>query len=80
MEKELTRTIIKDQKVLFGEQELTNLIRTLIRVYRFRCGNQTPIAIVMPNVTEVDGVEVEFSTTIEPTPEPEVIKEEEKDD
>lgn len=59
-EKELSRTIIQDQKVYLGEAEFTNLIRTLIRVYRFRSSNQTPEAIVMPDVMEVDGVKVEF--------------------
>ena len=58
--KELTRTIIKDQKVVFGEQEFTNLMMTLIRLYRFRCKNQPPTAIIMPDVTEVEGVKVEF--------------------
>lgn len=66
--KELSRTMIQDQKVHFGEWEFSNLIRTLIRVYCFRCSNQTPIAIVMPDVTEVNGVKVEFA---EAKPEPE---------
>ena len=69
MTEELKRTVIQDQKVYFGEWELSNLIRTLIGLYRFRCGNQTPTAIVMPNVTEVDGVKVEF-------PKPKKVKEE----
>ena len=59
-ERESTRTTIKDQKVIFGEQEFTNLIRTLVRVYRYRSNNQTPIAIVIPDVKEVEGVKVEF--------------------
>jgi len=58
--KELPRTTIKDEKVYFGEKEFTNLIRTLIRVYRYRSNNQTPVAIVIPDVTEVEGVKVEF--------------------
>jgi len=59
-DKELTRTTTQDQKVLFGELEFTRLIITLIRVYRFRNSNQTPIAVVMPDVKEVEGVMVEF--------------------
>jgi len=68
MTEELSRTIIQDQKVYFGEAEFTELIRTLTRVYRFRSGNQTPEAIVMPDVVEVDGVKVEFPEA-KPTPE-----------
>jgi len=60
MDKELTRTIIQDQKIYLGEHELTNLVRTLIRVYRFRSKNQTPTAVVIPYVAKVDDVKVEF--------------------
>ncbi|KKK80538.1 hypothetical protein LCGC14_2822480 [marine sediment metagenome] len=60
MAKELTRTIFIDQKVLFGETELTRLIRTLISVYRFRNRNQNPEVIIIPIIMDVDGIKVEF--------------------
>lgn len=63
MDTELTRTSTRDQKVFFGEKEFTNLIRVLIRAYRYRNNNQTPKAIVMPDVKDVDGVKVEFPKT-----------------
>ena len=58
--KELKGTIIQDEKVHFGERELTNLCWTLIRIYQFRNKNQDPKAIVFPDVKEVDGVRIEF--------------------
>jgi len=60
MDKGLTRTTTQDQKVYFGEFELTNLVKTLIHLYRFRNNNQTPTAIVIPDVKEVEGVKIEF--------------------
>jgi len=61
MDKELTRTIIKDQKVYFGDAEFTSLVKTLIRIYRFRSKDQIPEAVVIPNITEVEGVKIEFT-------------------
>lgn len=51
---------IQDNKFCMGEREFTNLIWVLIRAYRFRNNNQNPEAIVLPNITEVGGVKVEF--------------------
>ena len=79
--RELARTFMKDGKIYFGERELTNLIWTLIRVYRFRNQSKDPKAIVFPDVKEVGGVKVEFTINeiiVEPeiTKQPKKIKEE----
>lgn len=57
---EPTRTIIQGEQLYFGEQEFTNLMRVLIKVYRYKNRNQNPKAIVIPIVFEVDGVKIEF--------------------
>lgn len=56
----MEKNTIQDNKLFMGEREFTNLIKVLIRVYRFRNKNQNPEAIVLPDITEVDGVKVDF--------------------
>lgn len=56
----LRRTIIQDDKIYYGEQELANLINVLIRAYRFKCKNQDPKMIVIPIISEVAGIKVEY--------------------
>ncbi len=45
---------------MFGEVEFINLARTLTRGYRFRNDNKEPKAIVIPNITSVDGIAREY--------------------
>jgi len=56
----MERNSIVGKKFHFGEVEFTNLIKVLIRTYRFRHNNQNPEAIVIPDIKVVDGVKVEF--------------------
>lgn len=56
----MERNTIQDNKFFMGEREFTNIIYVLIRAYRFRNNNQNPEAVVLPNITEVGGVKVEF--------------------
>ena len=64
---ELTRTTITKDEVLFGEQELTNLCWTLIRIFRFKSGNRDPKTIIFPDIKEVGGVKIEFPNRAEPS-------------
>ncbi len=57
---ELTRSTIKDNKFYLGQLEMANIIRPAIRSYRFNNNNQSPKAVVLPFVEEVDGIKVEF--------------------
>jgi len=59
-ENELSRTIIQDEKVYFGERELTSLCWTLIRIHRYKNQSRDPKAIVFPDVKEVGGIKIVF--------------------
>lgn len=69
---------IQDNKFFMGEKEFTNLIKILSRAYRYRNKNQSPEAIVIPKVFEVDGVRVEFPTKEDYESFKEYLVEEEK--
>jgi len=56
----MERNSIIGKKFHFGEFEFTNLIKVLIRAYRFRNKNQSPEAIVMPDIKNVNGVKIEY--------------------
>ena len=58
---ELTRSTIKDDKFYLGQLEMANIIRPAIRSYRFNNNNQSPEAVVLPFVEEVDGIKIEFT-------------------
>ena len=60
MKEELTNTMFTDDSVLFGELEVTSLIKTLIRVHEFRHHNKKPKTIIFPEVFNVDGVSIEY--------------------
>lgn len=49
-----------NDRFYLGKLELTGLIRTLIRAYRFNNQNKDPEAVVLPYIDEVDGVKVEM--------------------
>ena len=53
-------TTDKDGEVQFGEVEFTNLIKMLLRGYRFMNKNNNPSVVIMPNITEVDGVKIRY--------------------
>ena len=61
----MERNTIQDNKFFMGEREFTNIIWVLIRAYRFRNKNQNPEAIVLPDITEVGGVRIEFPKEVD---------------
>jgi hypothetical protein len=54
-------TVLEEGQAELGVTEMTNLLRNLLRVYRFRNHNQNPDRLVLPIVREVDGVSVVLS-------------------
>jgi len=54
----MEHTIMQDNKFYFGAADLTNIIKRMIVGYRFHNLNKNPKAVVLPMVTEVDGVKV----------------------
>jgi len=52
-------TVEKD-KIYLGEVEFSNLVKVLTRAYEFRNNNQKPKAVVIPKLTSVNGVAVEY--------------------
>ena len=73
MGQELSKTYFKDNKIYFGEKELTNLCWTLIRIYRFKFGNRDPIVIILPDIKEIGGVKIEFPKEIRTRQEPDKL-------
>ena len=55
-----TTNHIEGDKFYFGEKEFTNLIWVLIRAYKFHNKNNEPLAIVIPDIKEVNGVKIEY--------------------
>ena len=51
---------MKDSKFYIGKEELTNIIRVMIRGYKFWNKGKEPEAIVFPDIKEVGTVKVEF--------------------
>ena len=48
-----------DGKIYYSKEDMTSLVRVLIKVYKFRNRNQAPTAVVLPDLKEVDGIPVE---------------------
>ena len=53
-------TITDNNRVVIGEIDLTNFIRTYIKGYKFINGSEKPKSIVIPKVLFVDDVLVEY--------------------
>ncbi len=54
----MDRTTIKDKQIILGTIELTNLIKALIRGYKFHNNNEPPLAVVIPHIGKVEDVTV----------------------
>ena len=54
------RTSMDDNKITFGDLEFTTTVRRLISAYRFRNGGHDPEAVVIPIITNVAGIAVEY--------------------
>jgi len=63
----MENTRMEKDKVILGEVELSNIVRALVRAYRFKNQNKEPKVVVIPDIKEVDGVKVEFQGQKQPT-------------
>ncbi len=54
------RTSMDDNKITFGDLEFTTTVRRLISAYRFRNQGRDPEAVVIPIITKVAGIAVEY--------------------
>lgn len=53
---------IKDGSVFMGTEEMENIIKMLIKGYRFRNSNLDPKSVVIPEIKIVDGVKIVYET------------------
>lgn len=60
--------LVKDGIIQIGTKQMSGFLMAFIRSYRFNYGNQTPIKIVLPTVSSVDGVIIETELSKENTP------------
>lgn len=54
----MERTTISGDKIRLGDIELTNIMKSLIKGYRFLHGNNSPKSITIPNITKVEDVTI----------------------
>ena len=54
------RTITKNGYAVLGRLEFEGLLKKLLRVYRFNNDNETPKALVVPEIKSVEGVKVKL--------------------
>lgn len=47
---------------------MQNLLHKLVRYYQFAHGNESPTKIIVPRLTKVDGIIVEYAKQPEPKP------------
>jgi hypothetical protein len=56
----LIGTNIEKEDVMVGTRDIHNLLYRMLQGYRFLHRNENPKLFVVPMITEVDGVPVEF--------------------
>ncbi len=66
------RTFMDSNKIIFGDLEFTTTVKRLISAYRFRNNGKDPEAVVIPIITKVAGVAVEYQPSEYKDPEPKV--------
>lgn len=54
----MERTTIEGDKIYLGRVELSNLIKNMVRTYKFHNNNKEPETVVIPIIEEVDGITV----------------------
>jgi hypothetical protein len=60
--------LVKDGIIQIGTKQMSGFLMAFIRSYRFNFNNQTPIKIVLPTVSSVEGVIIETELSKENTP------------
>ena len=60
MDKELTTSKIEDDKFYLGQTELSLIVKRILRHYRYLNKNNNPESVVIPLLTEVEGVKIEY--------------------
>ena len=58
----MSNTRIEGEVMYLGSEELSIILKSMLRGYRFLHDNTMPTTIVLPNITEIEGVKVEYES------------------
>jgi len=59
---ELSKSWIEEGTFFLGQLELKAIVQKIIRTYRFFNNNRNPELVVIPFLSEVDGVKVDYES------------------